>query len=101
MSRGTKTFLMAIGAAIVTFLIFMYLVGLGESYAFTASGSVDLLNADSLQKALSDPTFEEGVKWGQARLTSKQVGLLFLILPAVSFALVVLGRVLGAKKSID
>jgi hypothetical protein len=101
MSRGTKTFLMAIGAAVLTFLVFMYLVGLSEDYAFTSSGAVDLRDAYSLQKALSDPTFEEGVKWGQARLTSKQVGLLFLILPAVSFALVVVGRILGAKKNVD
>ncbi len=101
MSRGTKTFLMAIGAAIFTFLVFMYLVGLSEDYALTSSGAVDLRDAYSLAKALSDPTFEEGVKWGQARLTSKQVGLLFLILPAVSFALVVVGRILGAKKNVD
>jgi hypothetical protein len=99
MSRGTKTFLMATGAAILTFLIFMYLVGLGESYAFTASGSVDLLSPDSLQKALSDPTFEEGVKWGQARLTSKQVGLLLLILPAVSFLFVLIRGILTIRKS--
>jgi hypothetical protein len=101
MSRGTKTFLMAIGAAILTFLVFMYLVGLSEDYAFTSSGAVDLRDAYSLQKALSDPTFEEGVKWGDVRLASKHVGLLFLLLPTISFALVVIGRILGAKKDVE
>ncbi len=48
MSNGTKTFLMGLAAALITFVIFMYFVGLGEDYAFTASGPVDLLNADSI-----------------------------------------------------
>ncbi len=101
MSRGTKTFLMAIGAALLTCLVFMYLVGLGESYAITSAGTVDLLSADALQRALNDPTFEEGVKWGQVRLTSKLVGLLFLALPAAAFVLVLIGRILGTKRIED
>ncbi len=98
MSRGTKTFLMAIGAALFTFLAFMYLVGLGESYAITSAGAVDLLSAGALQRALNDPTFEEGVKWGEVRLASKHVGLLFLLLPAASFLLVLFGRIWGSKR---
>jgi hypothetical protein len=94
MSRGTKTFLMGIGAALITFVLFTYLVGLSEDYAFTASGPVDLLNAESMHKALQDPTFEEGIKWGDIRLTTRQSSLLFLVLPIVSFLLVVVARVL-------
>ena len=99
MSRGTKTFLMAIGAALLTFLVFTYLVGLGESYATTSAGAVDLLSADALQRALNDPTFEEGVKWGQVRLTSKLVGVLFLLLPTASFISVLIVRTQTGRTS--
>ncbi|GAB3190086.1 hypothetical protein GCM10027292_23770 [Hydrogenophaga aquatica] len=98
MSNGTKTFLMGLAAALITFVIFMYFVGLGEDYAFTASGPVDLLNADSIYKARQDPSFEEGIMWGDFKLTAKQIALLFLSLPVLSFLLVVAARILVYRR---
>lgn len=86
MTRGTKYFLLAVGSAVVGWVIGTALVGFAEITHFTSRGTVDMLSASAISAALRDPTFTATLRWGSFELTGMHwISLLPLLIGFFSF----------------
>lgn len=100
MTRGTKSFLLAICAAITAWVIGLYLVGSATIRHFTSRGSVDMTDASQVARALRDPTFDATMSWGGVTLTGVHwPGTFPIILGLVAFVLVLIVRVATRPKN--
>ncbi|KRA15340.1 hypothetical protein [Lysobacter sp. Root604] len=100
MTRGTKTFLMAIGSAVAAWVVGLYLVGSATIRHFTAGGTVDMTDASKIARALGDSTFNATMSWGSVTLTGTHWPFTFpILLGLAAFVLVFVLR--GRRPSQD
>ncbi len=98
MTRGTKYFLSALVASLISWLFGVYLVGIASFRHYTAHGDVDMSNTSEIQLALADPTFTAELGWGAIKLTGLYWSFaLPLLLAAGAFFLVVAAGLVRRK----
>ncbi len=100
MTRSNKYFLSAIAAALVTWILGVYLIGISDVRDFTASGLADMNDPYKVGQALRDPTFTTTYSWGEVTLTGAYWGFVFpIVLAVAAFTVVVLIGVLRNRRA--
>ena len=90
MTRGTKSFLMAIFAALFAWAAGTTMIGMAKIRHTTSTGVVDMTDASQITRALRDPSFTASVTWGDFTLHGTAWPFLFPVILAVSVFMVVL-----------
>lgn len=81
----TKKILVALVSAIISWMICLYIWGLGNNRSFTSSGQINPADPNELYKALSDPTFQETVSWGHLTITQNTAFIVSMVTPLLVF----------------
>ena len=90
MSSKNKKLLLAIFGALMSWVICLYIWGLGVDKSFTASGPVVMTDPSQVYKALEDPTFQQTVSWGAITISQKVMGAITVAAPLTSFILILI-----------
>lgn len=84
----TKKILVALVSAVISWMVCLYIWGLGNNRSFTSSGQINPADPNELYKALSDPTFQETVSWGHLTITQNTAFILSMGIPLLVFIVV-------------